>query len=129
MKFIEWAVKEDFSGYDIATGLRNILANARDMPAKWLGSGLDHALKAAREQGNAEGVRLVQNLQNVTMGFLNRIRDMGVGIYDQRTGSTVSPRMPRRGESGFEEYQREWLRFSEDYARLLKQFSQQQSLA
>jgi hypothetical protein len=93
--------------YSARETLKNCMANMRDDPSRWLSEGFRVALEKVR--GNPQAERIIGDMQNVAGQFYNAIRPYG--IYDQRQGNTIRPRMPDKGERGFDEYQRLYLAY------------------
>lgn len=121
------AFREGSMDYDIATGLRNIMANARENPYKVLGDGLKWALESAQEQKDEGGVQMIRELQDLSVSFFQRIRNF---MQHRSSGNGVQDAIaPRQGQRGFEEYQREWLRFTQQFSDQVQQYSQAQSAA
>ncbi len=114
--FTEWMkIKESMGNqpdlYSAREGIKNTLANMRSDPNKWLGSGLSFSLDKVK--GNHQAEKIIQNMQNVAMRFSQEIRNQNLGIM-QRQGNISRPRMPNRGEEGYEEYQQLYNRYSQE---------------
>ena len=102
--------------YSAREGIKNSMANMQSDPAKWLGDGLQWGLQKAR--GNPQAEAIIREMQNIATQFFQAIRDQNLGIYDNRQGDVVRPRMPNQGERGFEQYQKLYLGYYDKLHRV-----------
>jgi hypothetical protein len=102
--------------YSARESIKNAMANMRSDPAKVLADGLQWGLQ--KVAGHPQATQIIRRMQDMAMQFFQEIRNKNLGIYDNRQGNVIRPRMPSQGERGFEEYQQIYLAYYDKLHRI-----------